>query len=359
MAKAPSFNPEVTVIIPMYNAEKYIGECLQSLVNQTFQNFDVLVVNDCSKDNSVVEVQKFLPKFEGRLKIKTLPKNSGTSALPKNTGIQMARGKYVTFLDSDDYITPTALEELFKIAEETDAEIIHCSHYFTFKDGENEIETKTFQKKDFVDNPTLEPLDIGERVKKFTELGFLWWGCNKLIRRDFLIKNKIQFPTSKVWEDMVFAFQCIILAKNYVRVPNIFYYYRLRNDSLSHIPKTPATIMKTLVNVVNCLDKFMERVDFFKKNPYYRFMLLDWHIQERMTVLFNAMYVRDKVEPYFVKQLFTDEMAAEFPKDVMPFVSYLFTVAGYQGCYIRQMVNEKKQLNQKISDLENQLAQSN
>ena len=139
--------PAVTVIIPMYNTEKYIGECLQSLVNQTFQNFDVIVVNDCSTDNSVAEAEKFLPKFEGRLKIKTLPKNTGASAVPKNTGIQMARSKYVTFCDSDDYLTPTALEELFKVAEETDAEIVHCSHYFMFKEGEPKIEIKTFQKK--------------------------------------------------------------------------------------------------------------------------------------------------------------------------------------------------------------------
>ena len=96
------FKPLVTVIIPMYNAEKYIAQCLESLVKQTFKNFEVIVVNDCSTDNSVAEVKKFEPQFQGRLILKSMKKNSGTPGLPRNTAIPLARGKYITFLDSDD-----------------------------------------------------------------------------------------------------------------------------------------------------------------------------------------------------------------------------------------------------------------
>jgi hypothetical protein len=180
----------------------------------------------------------------------------------------------------------------------------------------------------------------------------LWWGQCKLIRRDFLIKNKIQFPSSKVWEDMIFVFQCVVLAKNYVRVPNIIHFYRNREDSLSHIPKTPATIIRTMVNIVGCLDKFMAQNEFFQKNPQYRFMVLDWHIQDRMNILCNAVYTRDKIPPYFVAQIFAQEMSAEFPKDVMPFVSYFFAVMGYQKCLLQQTLQEKNQLQQKIAELE-------
>ena len=348
--------PAVTVIIPMYNTEKYIGECLQSLVNQTFQNFDVIVVNDCSTDNSVAEAEKFLPKLKGRLKIKTLPKNSGTSALPKNTGIQMARSKYVTFLDSDDYITPTALEELFKIAEETDAEVIHCSQYFTFKDGENEIKTETFQKTCHVNKPTFETLDIGKRVKKFTERGFLWWGQCKLYRRDFLIKNKIVFPPIDVWEDMVFSFQCVILAKNYVRVPNVFYYYRVRKDSLSHIPQRPLRIIEMLMQIINYLDDFISRVEFFQKNPQYRFMILDWHVQERMNIICTAFFENSKLQPFQIEELFRKKFENAISKEDLPFSSYFFTVAAYQRFCLYNMTQEKNQLQQKISDLEMNLA---
>ncbi len=352
MAKNIQAVPAVTVIIPMYNAEKYIGECLQSLADQTSQDFDIIIVNDCSTDNSVDEAKKFADKFEGRLKIKTLSKNTGSSAIPKNTGIQMARGKYLTFLDSDDYIKNTAIEELLKVAEETDAEVIHCSHYFYFNDGEDNFIKDTFQRTDFVDEPTVEPYDIAERVKKFINYGFVWWGCNKLIRRDFLIKNKIQFPSSDVWEDMVFVFQCIVLAKNYVRVPNIFYYYRIRKDSLSHISKTPAYIIQTLLKIVTVLDKFMDKIEFFQQNPQYKFMMFDWHIQERMNIFANALYLRDKLSPFAVMLLFNREMADKFPKDVLSFASYFFAMNGYQKCLLQQTVQEKNQLQQKIAELE-------
>lgn len=355
MAKTNQEVPKVTVIIPMYNAEKYIGQCLQSLLDQTFKDFDVIVVNDCSTDNSLAEAKKFTEQFQGRLKIKSLSKNSGASSLPKNTGIQMARGKYLTFLDSDDYITPTAIEEVFKIAEETDADVVHCSHYFAFKDGENQIVKATFQKTCFVDKPTFETMDTAERVKEFMNYGFLWWGQCKLIRRDFLIKNKIQFPQSKVWEDMIFVFQCVILAKNYVRVPNVVHFYRVRNDSLSHIPKTPVSIVKSMINIVNYFDKFMNQVEFFQKNPQYKFMMIDWHLQERMNVFCNAVYLRDKLMPHQVHQLFYNELANEFSKDVLPFVSYFFSVMGYQRCFIQQTLQEKNQLQQKIAELDAQL----
>ena len=333
MAKTSQPNPQVTVIVPLYNAEKYIGQCLQSLADQTFQDFDVIVVNDCSTDNSLTEVKKFTEKFQGRLKIKTLSKNSGSSSVPKNTGIQMARSKYVTFCDSDDYLTPTAIEELIKVAEENDADIVHCSHYFQFNDGEDKFVKSTFQRTAFVDKPTLETLDIAERVKKFIAYGFLWWGQCKLYRSDFLVKNKIQFPQSKVWEDMVFIFQCVVLAKKYVRVPNVIYYYRGRNDSLSHIPKTPHKIIRTLFNIVNYLDDFMGKTEFFIKNPAYRFMMLDWHIQERMGILCNAVYLRDKLPPYSMDQIFRQELGSTISSDVLPLASYFFSVSGYQKCF--------------------------
>lgn len=348
--------PLVTVIVPMYNAEQYIGQCLQALVSQTFQDFEVIVVNDCSTDNSVAEVQKFIPKFNGRLRLKSLTKNSGCSSVPKNTGIPLARGKYVTFCDSDDYFSPTAIEELVKIAEATDAEVVHASHYYSFKDGETEIRTGTFQRKYFVDKPTLETADIGERVKKFTEYGFLWWGQCKIIRKDFLMKYDIRFPPVSVWEDLVFVFMCVVHAKNYVRIPNIFYYYRVREDSLSHIPKDPFDIVDTLMKVMNFFDDFMGKIEFFKKNPAYRFMLLDWHIQGRMNIICAALYDQGKLQPYYVDRLFFRKFAEKIPKEQISFASYFFTIAAYQRSYIAKMTTEKNQLQQKISELEMSLA---
>ena len=349
--------PLVTVIIPMYNAEKYVAQCLQSLIDQTFQDFDVIVVNDCSTDNSVAEVQKFIPKFNGRLKLKSLPKNTGNSGIPKNTAVQIARGKYVTFLDSDDYFSPTALEGLVRVAEPTNADIVAPSHYFAFKDGTNEVGKGTFQRKYFVDRPVLETFDIGERVRKFTEYGFLWWGCNKLIRKDFLLENDIKFPPISVWEDLVFTFMCVTLAKNYVRVPNIFYFYRYREESLSHKPNDPYDILNTLMKVIKALNEFMEHTEFFQKNPQFRFMLLDWHIQGRMNLFCSFFFEANKFQPFQIDKLFAHRFK-DIPPEYLSFMAYYFTTSAYQRWMIYQDSKEKAELQKKISDLEIKLIQN-
>lgn len=346
----------VTVIVPMYNAEKYIAQCMQSLVDQTFQDFDIIVVNDCSTDNSVAEVEKFKPQFKGRLKIKSLPKNTGASSIPKNTGVQMARTKYITFLDSDDYFSKTAIEELLKVAEETDADVVHCSKFYSFNEKDNQIKLGTFQTTCHVDKITLETEDIGERIKKFTQRGFLWWGQCKIIRREFLIKNKIQFPPVSVWEDLIFTLQCVVWAKNYVRVPNIMYYYRSREDSLSHIPKDPFDIVNTLIKVTGYLDEIMNRVEFFQKNPYWRFTFLDWHMQERMNVISRALYGDIKLQPYQVNAYFRQKFGKTFPESQLAFISYFFSVSAFQRFFIHQTTAEKNQLQQKLSELETTLA---
>ena len=91
--------PKISVIIPLYNAEKYIGDCLESLLVQTFQDFEVIVVDDCSTDNSVAIVQSYAEKFGGRLKIARTKKNSGGGGyVPRNLGLNLSRGEYIFFL---------------------------------------------------------------------------------------------------------------------------------------------------------------------------------------------------------------------------------------------------------------------
>lgn len=118
--------PAVSIIIPMYNTEQYIRDCLDSILAQTFQDFEVIVVDDCSTDNSVLIVESYLPKFNqgvNRLKLIRSEKNSNTPGMPRNVGIRFSRGEYILFVDSDDAITPTALEELYPIAKKFDADV--------------------------------------------------------------------------------------------------------------------------------------------------------------------------------------------------------------------------------------------
>lgn len=185
------FTPDVSVIVAMYNAENFIAECLTSLFNQTLKNIEVIVVDDCSTDNSAAVVKSFMPQFEERLILTKTTRNSGYPGIPRNSALNSARGKYITFVDSDDFLDEDALEKFFVSAEKFNADVVHVEKCFTLKDGEIQIEST---QENFVDVPTLETEDIGKRVIDFTQKKYLWWACNKLFRRDFLIKNNIKFP---------------------------------------------------------------------------------------------------------------------------------------------------------------------
>ncbi len=124
--------PLVSVIIPMYNAAKFITQTLECLLYQSMKDFEVVVADDCSTDNSIEVVQNFASNFGGRLKIIKLPKNTGTPDIPRNEAIKVADGKYVTFLDDDDFFTPPALEELSTLAEEFQADVVHTDEFFAF-----------------------------------------------------------------------------------------------------------------------------------------------------------------------------------------------------------------------------------
>lgn len=185
----------VSVIIPMYNAEKYIGECLDSLLAQTFQNFEVIIVDDCSTDNSVAIVESYAPKFNGRLTLAHMEKNTGGCALPRNKGFSFSHGEYIQFVDSDDTLTKTALEEMYSLAKDYDADVVYCERYYMSTGVGEEfvknvhIADRSIQRPPFVDKPTFETKDLSERVKKILNGNFWVTAWVKFIRRDVIARE--------------------------------------------------------------------------------------------------------------------------------------------------------------------------
>lgn len=136
--------PKISVIIPLYNAEKFIRQCLISVLASKFKDYEVLVVDDCSTDNSVAEVKKLTAHFDGRLKLLSTEKNSGGAGVPRNVGIKNAAGKYVTFIDNDDMILPDALGNFFETAEFYNADVVHTVKNYVFYDAGGEIQPRRF-----------------------------------------------------------------------------------------------------------------------------------------------------------------------------------------------------------------------
>ena len=259
-----NFNPAVSVIIPLYNAEEYIGECLDSILAQTLENYELIVVDDCSTDNSLEIVQSYVQKFGGRLQIFKLAENAGGAFKPRNEGIKISRGEYLLFVDSDDLLTPSALESMYHSAKKFDADIVFQSRHYTFH-GKNSDKAKIVgnnEKLELVDNPAL----------KFLKNAFVVMPWAYMFRRLLILQAKIEFPSLPLGEDRLFVFFALCFTRRFLRIPDICYCYRLHSSSFSSRRIAAKELFKrrtdAAVSSVKFVEEFIDKHrDFFDKNP--------------------------------------------------------------------------------------------
>ena len=354
--------PLVSVIIPMYNSAKFIPQTLESLLYQTITDFEVVVVDDCSTDNSVAVVESFAERFGGRLHVIKLRENTGTPGLPRNVGIQCARGKYIAFLDSDDLFTKTALEEFTTLAEKFQAEVVKLHRNFILWNGQKKsvddpaftdmnelINPKNFRleafRKNILPEPKLEPDDIAERVRKWisTPPNSFWATCLQFYRRDFLIANQIFFPPMLTCEDASFAFEALCLAKRYLNAPNVTYIVRPRLGSVSRDTDVVTYEYRmhkricTINDGFNELEKIMSEINFFAKHPDYRYAVLEWFANVRLQFLYSH-YAQI---PAFK---LNDLIKREFHPDDAALAAYLFNTVNVQRLQLMKLQQELKTL---------------
>ena len=282
---------KISVIVPVFNAEKFLGACLESLLNQTLKDFEVIIVDDCSTDDSVSIAENFLKQFGGRLKILRTEKNSGSGSVPRNVGLKFSRGEYIFFMDNDDLLTSAALETLYGLAEKFCAEVVYMNNGFV-SDGET-VKATAWSKSDSPDQPTFEPEDISARVEKFLRTNYGWAPWQKFLRRDFLLANEINFPRVKISEDVLWTFKVICLAKNFLRVPNQLYIWRSVKNSWSRAERSPQDEIKfwldPLVNGLDDLDAFMDGIIFFTQNPRCRFEVTNFFVKMQLAGMLGAL----------------------------------------------------------------------
>lgn len=261
--------PMVSIIVPVYNTEQYVRRCIDSIVNQEYTDFELLLIDDGSKDSSGAICDEYA-KNDSRVKV-IHKKNSGVSD-SRNCALDMAKGKYIQFLDSDDWITPDATRLFVRSAEEYDCDMVISDFYRVSGDrlsvkGDIE-EDGVLTQEEFATHMMDNPADF--------YYGVLW---NKLYKREIIEKHHLRMNKEINWcEDFIFNLEYTIYAKVFYALNAPIYYYVKRKGSLVSQGMSISKVIKMKLNVFEYYNNFYKHVldeKEYEKNrlQVYRFFL--------------------------------------------------------------------------------------
>ena len=322
--------PTISVIIPMFNAKKYIAECLDSVLLQTFQDFEVILVNDASTDGSRQIAESYLEKFGGRLTIYDNQKNLGVS-VTRNKGLEISRGEYVFFMDADDLILPNGLKRLYGLAKCFDVDVVNCTGFYNMSDDGKERTLRRLKKPTATDENIID-VNLEWRVKGLLEDNFYWAPWRRLLRRDFLIRNGIFFPEElKICEDEIWTHGLLFCAKKILHTPLAIYLYRKSEGSLLRIKRNNLqkadSDFNAIIQGLTWIDSMMDKISFFQTEPQYRYEILSHVAQRYFAGLYKISLKASQADIYrSVKKKFGKNFG-----DYDVLVSTLLTlISGYQ-----------------------------
>lgn len=243
---------DISVIVPIYNVEKYLGKCIDSVLKQTFYNYELILVDDGSYDNSPQICDGYAAK-DKRIKVIHIP-NCGVAAA-RNVGLDNAKGKYISFVDSDDFIEETMLEDMFSLIKNNDYELVMCN-FGIYHEDIDIIRTEAFPIEDTV----LDQKELYEKLyaKKGWSYVVLW---NKLYKKE--IFDNIRFPVGKIHEDEYMIHHIFEMVNKAVTTKRVYYNYRYRCTSDSIMTK------KYNIQRLDITDALLDRVVFFNGKGWY------------------------------------------------------------------------------------------
>ena len=227
---------KVTLIVPVYNSEDYIGRCLDSILNQTYQNFEILVVNDGSKDNSQKIINEYKEKYPNKIIAIEQP-NKGV-AITRNESVKRANGDYIMFVDNDDYLDKDYIETFVKTAEDGDYDAVLGGYRRPNEDGKI---LKTMQLQD-------------EEWSKFMIMAP--WA--KIYRKQYLIENHIEFLSVNLGEDIYFNLKAMLVSGKIKIIPYIGYNWFFNTKSVSNTTQKNITQLQVYELLNSCYDMVKE-----------------------------------------------------------------------------------------------------
>ena len=309
----------ISIIIPVYNVEHYLDKCLESVINQTYKNIEIILINDGSTDDSLSILEKY-KKVDKRVKV--INKKNGGVSSARNAGLDICKGKYITFIDSDDYVDTDYVEILYKKAKKYDVDIVFSNAIEVFKNGNTKNDKKIIKDILLDKEKTYKNLFSEKNIKTAC------WG--NLYKAD-IIKD-IRFDTNlHIAEDFKFLVDVISNINNSVMIPDRKYYYYVRENSLFHSIFNEDKIIKSI-----CSEKWYGEINYSKElvNKFMDTNLEKYAVRRYVRLIVTYMYalkiakeeyreLKKLIKPYFLKYLFSDIVSLKLK------VMYLYVLLKY------------------------------
>lgn len=272
---------KISVIVPIYKVEKYLRRCIDSIINQTFKNIEIILVNDGSPDNCPKICEEYKNK-DNRIVIVN-QENQGLSAA-RNSGIRIARGKYLVFIDSDDYIEEDMIEYLYEGIVKYDVDISCCGYVAVYDNGTKEKITVPSQDTIYKKEEALNILLLNGYIDVVA------W--NKLYKKELF--NNILYPTGKLYEDMLTTYKIISKSNKILLRPKEKYFYCKRNDSIGGNQFSN----KTLELLKACDEVYDFVVKKYKTTSILEIARIQWYI-----VVWNKMILSNKFDKNLLSKI--------------------------------------------------------
>ncbi len=254
---------DISIIVPIYNAEKYLNKCIDSIINQSKKELEIILINDGSTDNSETIIKKYNDK-----RIKYFKNKNQGIGKTRNFGIEKATGKYIMFLDSDDFLELNACEKMFEKAEKDKLDIVICDYYRYFDNGKKEeVKLPNFKNSSLKDNPNI----ICEHLSPWA----------KIYKTDLLKNNNIKFVENLKYEDAPFVIEALDCAKKIGKVNLPLNYYVIHEKSETTVRDERVF---DIIKIIDIIRKYTKSKNYLKEkiDKLTVRIITNYTIQQRM-----------------------------------------------------------------------------
>ncbi|WP_461461929.1 glycosyltransferase family 2 protein [Methanobrevibacter sp.] len=257
--------PKISIIVPVYNTANYLEECLDSLVNQSLEDIEIICIDDKSEDNSPKILEKYASK-DKRIKVLYNKENTG-QAIARNIAMKSVKGEYIAFMDSDDKVDLDGYEKVLNFCEKNNLDMVL-------------FDVVRFDKKGIIGGSELHEKSIQKESKKTSileDMEFVYdtSPCNKLIKTSLIRDNNIEF-IDKLYEDLLFSMELFCSTDSVGVLPDVKYYWRRRRDGQNKSTTQNRTNKKNIADRIFIINKIE---DLFKSNEKYDCLLDSYHFK--------------------------------------------------------------------------------